>query len=522
LTKEPDIGKNTLTSIIVMGCTLASRVLGFVRLIVVTTFFGQAKADVINLAFSVPNNLRKLLAEGALSSAFIPVLSSNLVQSPDGSRARRLVSSIVTFQILVILPLCILSIIFSDGIIRVLAEFRDPDQLRAASRLFRLVINYLLLISISAVLMGVLNAHRRFVVPAFAPILFSVSVIVAISLLNGTLDIYAMAVGVLAGGVAQILFQYPLYRSLGYRFRLVLDRRNPEFRKIMRQWLPILATSSVFTITQQVAFRFASGLEGGSVTAVSIALVFFQLPFGIFSASITNVLFPRMSSQAARNDTTGLIESMQYGLRFLSAALVPSGLFLCFMSTQLISVGFLRGAFTQENVDLAGPVLVYYGIGLLSVGAFSFLQRVLYSLNEYRIPFGVASVVAAADIALSLWLKETILKTGGIALANSISFTFGTILLLAVIRRKIGPMRGRSVAVTLLKVSAAGIPGVLILVGFRYIFGPWWEAGRTLTGFLMIFAVAALFSLVVLGGYRVMKVQMLQDITARIKKVRNG
>lgn len=514
---EASLGRSVVTSVLVMLCTLLSRVLGFARLIVVTTFFGPGKADVINLAFSVPNNLRKLLAEGALSSAFIPVLSSNLVEHPDGRTSRPLVSSILSFQVLVILPLCILSMVFSDAIIRVLAEFDDPVQLEQASRLFRLVINYLLLISISAALMGVLNAHRKFIIPAITPILFSVCVIAAIAFLRRRLDIFSMAAGVLAGGVAQIAFQLPLFHRIGYRFRPKIDFRNPDFRKIMAGWLPILATSSVFTLTTIVAFRFASGLATGSVTAVSISLTFFQLPFGIFSASITNVLFPRMSSQFARGDREGLIESMQYGLRFLVAALLPSAVFLIVMSTQLISVGFLKGEFTESSVFLASPVLVYYSVGLISVGAFTYLQRAFYSAGDYRIPFLVAVIVAALDIGLSLWLKETPLRAGGIALANSISFTFGTILLVWGMKRKIGTLGAASIAKTLLKVAASAAPAALILVGYNVLFDNWWSAGRTLKGFLMIFAAAILFSSAVMAGYKIAGVEMLRDIINRFR-----
>ena len=516
---EAEIGKNTFTSVLVMGCTLISRILGFVRIIVITTFFSREKADIINLAFSVPNNLRKLLAEGALSSAFIPVLSRNLIDTPDGSKAKPLVGSILTLQLLVIVPLCVLCIVFSDFLVeRVLSELRDPLALASASRLFRWVIGYLLLISISAVFMGVLNTHRYFVVPAATPLLFSIAVIACVTYLRGRLDIYAMAAGVLIGGAGQIVFQYPLFHRLGYRFTFRLDVANPEFRRIMKRWLPILATSSIFTATQLIAIRFASGLESGSVTVVSIALVFFQLPFGIFSASITNVLFPRMSSQAGRNDLTGLKESIQYGLRFLSVALVPSAVFLCLMSTQLISVGFLKGEFTYENVLLGSPVLIYYAVGLLSVGCFTFLQRVLYSLHEYRAPLVIAVILAGTDIFLSLWLKETPLRAGGIALANSISFTLGAVLLLRSVYRKIGSLGGKKITLTAVKAAASALPAGGLLVVFNLLLDDWWLAGRRLSGFLLVFAAAALFSGIILLGYHFTKVEMLADLLARFKR----
>ncbi len=501
-----------------MGCTLLSRILGFVRLIFFTTFFSTANADIINLAFSIPNNLRKLLAEGALSSAFIPVLSANLIEAPDGSKARVLVSSIVNFQMLLIVPLCLIGVLFSDTVVQILADFEDPGHIETASQLFKLVINYLPLISISAVMMGVLNTHRKFVVPAVTPLLFSAAVILAITFLRGSLDVYAMALGVLCGGAAQIAFQYPLFHRLGYRFRFRSDFKNREFRRIMVRWLPMLATSSVFVITQQIAIKFASGLEEGSITAVSIALTFFQLPFGIFSASITNVLFPRMSSQAAVRDFSGLTDSLRYGIRFLIAALTPSAAFLCLMSTQLISIGFMKGEFTVAQVMLASPVLVYYGVGLLSVGVFTFLQRGLYSLGEYRNPFIVALIVAGLDIVLSLWLKETVLRTGGIALAHSISFSCGAILLAGCLRRKLGRLGGAQVGRTMGKVAVSTLLGAAALLLFNQFLGSWWDSGRSATGFVLVIAAASVFSLGVLGGYRITRVEMLEDLKVRIRR----
>lgn len=517
--EETDIGKSAFTSVVVMGCTLISRILGFVRIIVITTFFTKEKADIINLAFSVPNNLRKLLAEGALSSAFIPVLSANLVRNPSGDTSKPLVRSLLTLQFLILLPLCLLCIVFADFLVaKVLSELSTAEQLAAATRLFRWVIGYLLLISVSAVLMGVLNTHRRFVVPAITPILFSVAVIGSVTYLRNRFDIYSMAVGVLLGGILQIAFQYPLFHKLGYRFSPRFVFSDPDFKRILRQWLPILATSSIFTVTQTIAIRFASGLESGSVTAVSIALVFFQFPFGIFSASIINVLFPRMSSQAARNDLSGLTESVQYGLRFLAAALIPSTVFLCLMSTQLISVGFLKGEFTYENVILGSPVLVCYSVGLLSVGAFTFLQRVCYSFYEYRAPFLVALILAVIDVVLSLWLKETRLRAAGIALANSLSFTLGATFLLVLVKKKIGRLEGKRMLLTFVKVAVSTAPAGGLIVLFNYLLGPWWASGRTLMGFLLIIAFAAVFAGLLIGGFLVTKVEMLKDLTARFTR----
>ena len=202
-----------------MACTFLSRILGFVRIALISALFGATgEADVLNTVFTIPNNLRKLLAEGALSSAFIPVLSSVLVKEKDQTVSKILVRNVLTFQLCILIPFSILCVVFADPLIRyVLVEFDDPALIDLSVRIFRWFIHYLLLISISAVLMAVLNSHNSFVIPAITPILFSIAVITSVVMLYKSMGIFSMVVGVLGGGLLQILFQFP-FRHTGKDF----------------------------------------------------------------------------------------------------------------------------------------------------------------------------------------------------------------------------------------------------------------------------------------------------------------
>ena len=327
--------KTSISAIAVMLCTLISRILGFIRIAVIGAFFGASgEADVLNSVFSIPNNLRKLMAEGALSTSFIPVLSESIVKEKNHEATAGLVRNILSFQAVILIPLCILSIVFADFLINgILLDFDDPYLRELSVSLFRWFINYILLISISAALMAVLNSNGYFFIPAITPLLFSVSVITSIITLYKTLGIFSMAAGVLAGGLLQVLFQLPLFYKLGYDLKPDFKFNSSYFKKIMKNWGPVAATASVFTINQQIAIRFASGLDTGSTSSLSYALVFWQLPFGIFSASITTVLFPKMSRFKAEGDTEGLLNTVSAGLRNLMCLLIPSGLFLFFSRT---------------------------------------------------------------------------------------------------------------------------------------------------------------------------------------------
>jgi putative peptidoglycan lipid II flippase len=507
--------QSTVATVIVMTSTFVSRILGFLRTAVITAVFGATgRADIINVTFAVPNNLRKLLAEGALSSAFIPVLSEAIVhEDASRSRSRRVVRNLIGFQLLIIIPICILSIIFAEELIRfVLTQFDAPEKLALSASLFRYFITYLLFISISAVFIGLLNSHRRFFIPAITPIIFSVAVILSILLLHRQLGVFSMAVGVILGGAGQVLFQYPLFRSLGYTILPSFRFSNEDFRRIMRQWLPVLATSSVFAITQQVAFILASGLETGSASSLSYALVFWQLPFGIFSASVTTVLFPKMSRQAAREDEAGLRESVQFGIRFLLVVLLPSALVLGTMGREIISIAIQRGMFRQEDTVLTANVLRGYCYGLFSVGAFNFLQRFFYAYKNYRLPFIVGASVSAVDIILSIILKETALRVVGLSVANSISFTLGLVVLLYLAARLLSGLDTRIMLRTAGKVLLVSLPAYVVILISSRIAGPYWQGGSSFAGLgillLQIGAVAGVY----LGGYKVLRVEMIDYV----------
>lgn len=520
--REQNTGQSTLATFIVMSSTFISRILGFLRTAVITALFGATgQADIINVTFAVPNNLRKLLAEGALSSAFIPVISEAIVQEDkQGDRSRVLVRHLIGFQILIIVPICILSILFARPLIEhVFTQFSDPAQIELSTGLFRYFINYVLFISVSAVMIGVLNSHSRFFIPAITPIIFSVAVISSLLLFYHRLGVYSMALGVLIGGAGQIIFQYPLFKKMGYRllpsFRFML---NPDFKRIMRQWLPVLATSSVFTINQQVAFILASGLETGSASALSYALVFWQLPFGIFSASITTVLFPKMSRQVSSDDTAGLRQSVQYGIRFLLVLLVPSAVVMGTLGREIISIAIQRGMFQAGDTQLTALVLTGYCWGLFSVGAFNFLQRYFYSSKQYAFPFYVAAAVSVLDITLSIILKETPLRVTGLAIANSISFSLGFIVLVLYTHRQLGGLPFSLILKTIVKVLVSSVPVFGLIWVMRGFTGEYWMLGSSFLGLGYLIAELTAVCLVYLLFYKILKVEMLGYLFNRLKR----
>jgi len=520
--RESNFHKSTVTTFIVMGATFLSRILGFLRTAVITSIFGASgTADVINLTFAIPNNLRKLMAEGALSAAFIPVLSETIIKDKkdNSNLTQKVLGNIVGFQLIIIVPVSILAIIFARPLIQyVLTQFNNKEQLNLSVSLFRYFINYLLFISLSAVIMSLLNSLNHFFIPAVTPILFSVSVLLSIILFHKSIGVYSMAIGVLTGGLAQIIFQYPLLIKLGYKLIPDFSFKNKYFKKIMKQWLPVVATSSIFTINQQIAFLFSSGLEQGSTSALVNALVFWQLPFGIFSASITTVLFPQMSRQTLNHDLKGLRDTLNYALRLLFSLLIPSTVVYMFFGKIIIATALQRGLFTAENTIMTNNVLIAYSMGLFSIGGYNFLQRFFYSNRKYHIPFYVSLGVCILDITLSLYLKETRLQVTGLALANTISFTIGFLILLFLSRKTLKFLNGIKLIKSFLKVLISLLPASFISIFIHKSLSSTWNTAPVYYNLVVIFLIIFVWLFLTFIMYKLLGLEIVDFIIKRRTK----
>ncbi|MCK5249132.1 MAG: murein biosynthesis integral membrane protein MurJ [Spirochaetaceae bacterium] len=510
--------RSALSTVLVMGCTLISRILGFVRTAAIGALFGAGGvADVINLVFNIPNNLRKLLAEGALSTAFIPELSREITQDPTGNGSRRLAQSILGLQTVIIIPILLFSLFFPAQVLFIFEKFDDPAKKELSVVLFRWIMPYLLLVSVSAVMMAVHNTHDRFFIPAATPIIFSICVISSLVLGYQRWGAVSIGFGVLFGGVAQILVQYPTFRGLGYALTPSFGFREPAFKRVMRKWAPMLLTSSLFAINNQVAMLLASFLPDKSTSSLAYAIVFFQLPFGIFSASITTVLYPKMSRQAVQGDQKGFLSSLGFGYRNLWALLVPSAMALILLGEPIVAIAFQRRAFTFNDTILTARVLAAYSVGMPFIGLFNITQRSLYALGEVRKPFYCALATVAVDIILSVvFVFVADGSSVSLAWANSFAFIFGSILQFVVMRRKSGfRIQGETLQTFAKVLAGTGAGALVILTSYRILGADWWETGSSWSGLGLLIITAVITSGVILGLYGWMKVEAVSIILNR-------
>jgi putative peptidoglycan lipid II flippase len=519
LEREKPAGESrsrTLTTVLVMACTAASRVFGYVRQALISIYFGDAgAADVMNAVFTIPNNLRKLFAEGAFSSAFIPVLSSTIAEDPSGARSRQLVRTLVAFQLVVLLPIVALSLIFPRAFVNIFTQFRDPAKVAMGIDLMRWMFNYILLVSFSALVMAVLNTHGNFTVPALSPLTFTLATVLSLFFFHGSLGVVAQGVGVLVGGILQLACQIPAFRRNGYVFRPSFRLKNPDFLKTARLWLPYLASASIVAINQYIATIFASGLEDGSVTAIANSVMFLQIPLGIFMTSVTTVVFPKMSRQAVDNDRAGLRGSVSYGVQFIIILLVPSAVLLCLFGREIISATIQRGHFRPQGTFMAARALTAYGLGLVSMGLYTFLQKLFNSYKSFAVPVGSAALIAVVDIVLSLVLKETSLRVSGLAWANSIAFTAGMLALGILARRRLGGIGMKAISMTLAKALLGSMPMAALLLMFRWWKPGLWMHGGSLGATLLIAAAVAAGVGLTLGMYAALRVPFLTELLKR-------
>ncbi|MCL6643223.1 MAG: murein biosynthesis integral membrane protein MurJ, partial [Candidatus Bipolaricaulota bacterium] len=302
---------------VISGSTALSRIAGLARDVVIAHLFGASRAyDAYLIAFMIPHLLRRLLAEGALSSAFIPIFTARLTK--DGPKqAERFANTVVTVALIFFAVLIVLGVLFAPFYVPFFADGFSREQLALTIRLTQITFPFIALVGLAAIAMGVLNSYERFFAPAFAPVLFNVGVILsAFALANLFVEpIYALAVGVLLGGLGQLLFQVPYCKDL-WRYRPQLDLRDKDLQKLLTLMLPSVVGLAIFQINSIVDNKLASHLAEGSISALQYAIRLFQLPLGLFVVSVGSVLLPTLSTHAAAKDTESFAQTLRESAKF--------------------------------------------------------------------------------------------------------------------------------------------------------------------------------------------------------------
>ncbi len=443
---------------------LLSRILGLVREQVFAALFGAGLAiDAFVVAFRIPNLLRDLFAEGALSAAFVTVFSQyDAKLGPE--RTWRLANNVLLCLTLVVGAVTLAGILFSPH----LAALMAPDFGRVAGKLeltalmTRIMFPFLLLVSLAAAVMGMLNAKGKFFVPALASSFFNLGSIVAgvgLSLLAprfGQPAIVGMAVGTLIGGLLQLAVQLPLLGRVGFRPAWILDLSDPGLRQVFRLMLPAVLGLSAAQINIFINTFYAASCPQGSISWLNYAYRLDHLPQGLFGVALSAATLPLVSRLAAHRDLAGLKGACRSSLSLAMLLTIPAAVGLAVLAEPICTVIFQHGRFTAFDTQQTAAALVFYTLGLFAFSGAKILVPVFYALGNTRVPvLGSFLTVAANLVFINLTL--TALEHRAIALSMSLASNLSFLFLLAMLHRRVGGLPLRPLGVTLVKVSAASL-----------------------------------------------------------------
>jgi putative peptidoglycan lipid II flippase len=441
--------------------TFSSRIMGFVRDMVLARLFGAGMAaDAFFVAYRIPNMLRELFAEGSMSAAFIPVFTEYLGKRTK-EEARELASAVFTVLLTTVAVICLLSILAAPWIVGAIAPgfAAEPGKFDLTTMLSRFMFPYLLFISLAALTMGMLNSLRAFAVPAFSPVMFNVCIITAALWLSPRLTepIFGVAIGVVAGGAVQFFMQLPSLRRhrmmIGFRF----DPLHPGVKRIGRLILPAMVGLSVTQVNILVNTLLASYLPEGSQTYLFYGMRLVLFPLGIFGVALGTAILPTMARQTSDGQIHELKKTLSFGLRLVFFIIIPAMIGLMTLRIPIIHLFFQHGRFTAQATVGTAAALLFYCFGLPAFAGIRIVVAAFYSLQDTKTPVKVAVTAMAVNIVLCLLLMRPLLH-GGLALATSLAAVVNFGLLVRILNRRLHGIAWTEILRSVGNTVAATIP----------------------------------------------------------------
>ncbi|MEY2667773.1 MAG: hypothetical protein RJA59_411 [Pseudomonadota bacterium] len=508
------------------AATMTSRVLGLVRDQLFAALVGANRfSDAFVVAFRIPNLLRDLFAEGALSSAFVPTFAE--AHAKRGKEdALRLANGLVGLVLVVVGGIVLCGLVAAPVIVRLLAPGFGPEEAEFAALLTRIMMPFLLLVSLSAVAMGMLNAQSRFTAPALAPALFNVGAIAVGTWLWATgkgprAAAVGWSVGTLVGGAMQLAAQWPSLHALGFRLRPRIGRAvlaDPGIRRIGRLMGAAVIGLSATQVNILVNTIFASH-EVGANTWLLMAFRLMQLPLGVFGVAIATVAGAGVAQRVAAGDMDGVRETLGSAMRLVAFLNVPAAVGLMALAHPIISLVYEHGRFGAGDASATADALVFYAIGLYGYSAVKVFAPAFYALDEARVPV-IASVVGmTSNVALVLVLHP-LLGFRGIALGTALAATANFAVLAVAWRRLHGGLGGAGIYRQLARVAlAAGVMVAAVLAVKAAIAPALPAAGMARQAPLALVPIAA-GAVVYFAAARLLGVKELAEVAAALRRRR--
>jgi putative peptidoglycan lipid II flippase len=444
----------------VAASTFSSRILGFVREMLFSRFFGASGAtDAFIVAFRIPNLLRRFVAEGAFSASFIPIYTEYIIHKGEDETLKLAQKTLSVLMIFVTLFI-IFGELFSQQVVGVFAwGFTDDTTISLAVDLNKIMFPYLYFVSFVGFSMGVLNTRKYFFAPAFAPVLLNVGIITGIVFFSRFFEtpLYGVAFGVLFGGMLQVLLQLPYLIKSGYKFTISIDFKHPGIRRIFRLMGPLIFANSIYPINMLVNTGLASMLPEGSISYLYFSERITELVLGVFIVSIGTVILPEMSKMTANNDFKSVKDLYAKSIRAALFLSIPALFGLIVAGIPVISVIYMGAEFDFSDVILTYRALMFASMGIASIAILRITTPTFYSLKDTKTPVIASTISFALNISLGYILMQTKLEHAGLALANAISSTAQMLFLVIMLQRKIGRIKGQGIALTVTKITTASL-----------------------------------------------------------------
>lgn len=439
---------------VVALATLASRILGMARDILMGAFFGATGAtDAFYVAFRIPNLVRRFVGEGVLTISFIPVYTEYLLGRGEDD-ALDLARKTLTVLLVILAAAVSLGILFAGGLS---LGFDDPARARLATTLTRIMFPYVFLVGIVAFCMGYLNSRKYFLAPAAAPVLLNVGIIAGIIFLSRFFaePLYGVSVGVLAGGLMQILLQFPSMARAGFRMKFSFDHKHPGLRKIFRQALLGVPAMGIQQINTLVITLMAMTLAEGSVSYIYFSDRLNELVMGVFVVSLGTAALPEMAELAAKKQFKTLIDVYARSMKLALFMAVPATVALMIIGLPIISVLLMHNRFTAREAEMTYRALLYAGIGITGAAAARITIPAYYAIGDSRTPFYAALASFVINAGAAAALMRTSLAHGGLTLSVSIASTAQMFILVFFLRKRLGDIGLTGIVKSSMRYAAA-------------------------------------------------------------------
>ena len=506
---------------IVAAGTLVSRVLGVLRESVIAAFFPAATIDLWIVAFTIPNTLRGLLAEGAASAAFVPLYAE--LRAREGDVAARAFHARAAGAMLVALAaVTAVGVVAAPAIVTAFASgyLEAPARFSTTVGLTRLVFPYIFFMGMAALSAGALNAHRSFAVPALAPALLNVALIAApiafvpAAAALGLPPVGALGLGALLGGALQVVAQWPALRRVGLLQRPRIELSDPHVQRAMRLLGPVAAGLGVYQLNLMLSRTLASWMPQGSQSYLWFGQRLVEVPQGMFAVAVATAALPVLADLRARGDRDGLLAMFREALRTTLFVAVPASVLLVVLAEPLVSALYQRGAFGRFETLETARSLAWQASGVWAVAAVRVIVPVFHAHNDTRTPVLASAVNLVTFAALGVALSRAFEHTG-IAIAISAAGILQGAVLLRFLRGKLGPLGMREVIESAARVALAS--GAMALAAWSVAQRGSWHDGADAADFLVLGAALVAGGLVYLGTAAALKAPELGPVLAKVR-----